>query len=200
MDPEPLTPSHLLYGRWITNLPHPTMEKDEISDPTFLTSSMLQEKVKRQTQLLQHFQGRWRREYLTSLRETHKYTGVTNQTVKVRDIILVHNDVPRLHWRLAVVEELIKGLDGIARAANIWTSTGRTNRPVVKLFPLELSCEFTNIPGKQEATAGEDLVNEPMLICQKSTRNASVKARERIKNWTDIICGPRECQESDISD
>ena len=37
--------------------------------------------------------------YLTSLRETHKYTGTTNhQIVKVRDIILVHDDVPRLHW------------------------------------------------------------------------------------------------------
>ena len=65
-------------------------EEDEISDPTFLNSSMLQEKVQRQTQLLQHFQGRWGREYLTSLRETHRYTGVTNQTVKVGDIVLVH--------------------------------------------------------------------------------------------------------------
>ena len=34
-DPEPLTPSHLLYGRRITTLPHPTIEEDEISDPTF---------------------------------------------------------------------------------------------------------------------------------------------------------------------
>ena len=111
---------------------------------------MLQEKVKRQTQLLQHFQGRWRREYLTSLRETHKYTGVTNQTIKVGDIVLVHDDVPRLQWRLAVVEELIKGLDGIARAAKIRTSNGRTNRPIVKLFPLELSCEITDSRGSQE--------------------------------------------------
>ena len=46
MDPEPMIPSHLFYGRWIMNLPHPIMEEDEISDPTFLTSSMLHEKVK----------------------------------------------------------------------------------------------------------------------------------------------------------
>ena len=58
---------------------------------------MLQEKVK-QMHLLQHFQGRWEREYLASLRETHKYTGVTHQTVKAGDIMLVHNNVPRLHW------------------------------------------------------------------------------------------------------
>ena len=67
--------------------------------------------------------------------------------------MLVHDDVPRLHWRLAVV---------------------------------------TNTPGKQEATTGEDQVNEPMPICQKSTKNASIKACERIKDWTDIIRGPVE--------
>ena len=106
--------------------------------------------------------------------------------------MLVHDDVLRLQWRLAVVEELIKGLDGIARAVNIQTSAGRTHRPIVKLFPLELSCEVTNTPGKQEVTTDEDQVNEPMLICQKSTRNASIKARECIKNWIDIICGPED--------
>ena len=195
-----MTPSHLLYGRRITTIPHPTIEEDDISDPTFLTSSMLQEKVKRQTQLLQNFQGRWRREYLTSLRETHKYTGVTNQTIRVGDIVLVHDDVPRLQWRLAVVEGLIKGLDGIARAAKICTSTGRTNRPIVKVFPLELSCETTDSPGSQEIKIADDPINETEPVCQKSTRNASIKACECIKNWTDIIRGPGGCPESDDSD
>jgi len=46
---------------------------------------------------------------------------------------------------LAVIEELIEGLGGFARAAKIRTSTGKTNRPIAKLFPLELStlCEIT---------------------------------------------------------
>ena len=73
-DPEPLTLSHLLCRWQIMTLPHPTIEEDEISDPTFLTCSMLAEQVKKQTESLQQFQGRWRREYLTSFRETHKYT------------------------------------------------------------------------------------------------------------------------------
>ena len=34
-DEQPLTPSHLLYGRRITALPHPLIEEDEWSDPTF---------------------------------------------------------------------------------------------------------------------------------------------------------------------
>lgn len=94
---------------------------------------------------------------------------------------------------ISSAEELIKGLHGIARAVNIRTSTGRTNRSIVKLFPLELSCEVTNTTQKQEATTGKDLINESMPICQKSTRNASIKAHEHIENWTDIICGCRRC-------
>jgi len=34
VDEEPLTPSHLLYGRRITPLPYPEIE-DEVTDPTF---------------------------------------------------------------------------------------------------------------------------------------------------------------------
>ena len=34
-DDEPLTPSHLLYGRRITNLPHPLYEDNSCDDPTF---------------------------------------------------------------------------------------------------------------------------------------------------------------------
>ena len=48
--------------------------------------------------------------------------------------------------------ESIKGLDGIActRAAKIQASTGKINRPVVKLLPLELSYKVTDISGSQE--------------------------------------------------
>jgi len=33
--PEPLTPSHILYGRRIVSLPHPDFEDDEVSDPDY---------------------------------------------------------------------------------------------------------------------------------------------------------------------
>ena len=37
---------------------------------------------------------------------------------------------------LAVVEDTISGKDGVIRAANIRTSTGKTNHPITKLYPL----------------------------------------------------------------
>ena len=97
---------------------------------------------------------RWQREYLTSLREAYKAKGTANQTIKVGDVVLIHNDVPQLQWRLAVIKELIDGLDGFARAAKIRTSTGKTNQAIAKLFPLEFStvCENTIHRGKGDGT------------------------------------------------
>ena len=34
-NPEPLTPSHLLYGRRITTLPYRVVEDDEVADPEY---------------------------------------------------------------------------------------------------------------------------------------------------------------------
>ena len=42
-------------------------------------------------------------------------------------MLIVHDDIPRINWKLAVVERLITGLDGITRAAEIRTSGGKTN-------------------------------------------------------------------------
>jgi len=185
-DPEPLTPSHMLYGRRITMLPYPVVE-DELTDPTFLSSTSLRDKVNRQTQLLDHFQRRWQREYLTSLREVYKATGTSKQTVKVGDVVLVHDDVPRLQWRLAVIEELIEGLDGFARAAKIRTSTGRTNRPIAKLYPLELSSPSITTSDNRDTTADDEQDVSLKPVLQRPTRDAAARARARIKNWTDKL-------------
>ena len=37
------------------------------------------------------------------------------------------------------VEELSFGGDGLVRAVNIRTSSGKTNRPITKLYPLEIN-------------------------------------------------------------
>ena len=144
---EPLTPAHLLSGRRVTLLPYESINEDELEDPNFGDNSSIKRRAKQQALALQHFRSRWRRhEYLTSLREYHKTTGTNTQKVNVGDMVLIQDDTPRIDWRLAVIEELIVGNDGLVRAAHIRTAQGRTNRPISKLCPLEVSSNELRIP------------------------------------------------------
>ena len=96
---------------------------DEISDPTFGVLP-LKEIAKRQSQLIRHFQSRWKKEYLTSLHEYHKASGTSKQQVQVGDVVIIHNDIQRTNQKLAVVKKSITGLDGVSRAAEIRTAGG----------------------------------------------------------------------------
>ena len=129
-DPEPITPSHLLHGRRIVTLPHCTAE-DEVHDPDFGDMSVIRSRAKKQASIIRHFESRWKSEYLTALREAYRARGSNNQKVKVGDVVLIHDDSTRINWRMAVIESVNKGRDGIIRSVNIRTTTGRTNRPSV---------------------------------------------------------------------
>lgn len=61
------------------------------------------------------------------------------QRIRVGDVVLIHDDGPRIRWKLAVVEHLIHGNDGLCRAATVRTTSGVTSRPIVKLYPLEVN-------------------------------------------------------------
>ena len=138
-DPEPITPSHLLHGRRITTLPHVTTEDDEIADPNFGDTLQIRYRARVHAVIIKHFWNRWRHEYLTALRETHKTTGNNKQQVNISDIVLVHDDSARVNWKLAIIESVNKGRDCLTRSANIRTATGRTNRPIACLYPLEVT-------------------------------------------------------------
>jgi len=72
---------------------------------------------------------------LTSLKEFNKVSGHNKEVIKVGD---VHDEKPRMRWKLALVEGLIKGRDDLVRAAHIKMGNYRTTRPIVKLYPLEV--------------------------------------------------------------
>ena len=138
-DPEPISPSHLLHGKRIVTLPHSITQDDENHDPDFGDDSALRRRAKRQALVIKHFWNRWKSEYLTALRETHQMTGNNYQRVKTGDVVLVHDDSKRVNWKLAVIESVNKGKDNMIRSANIRTATGRINRPISRLYPLEMS-------------------------------------------------------------
>ena len=74
-----------------------------------------------------------------ALTESHKASGNNNQTMKVGDTVLIHDDIPRITWRFTMIEELITSNKGLTQAANLWTASGQTNRPIVRLYTLEIT-------------------------------------------------------------
>lgn len=185
-DDQPLTPSQLIYGRRITTVPHEFKDAEELSDPNFGNRSHLTKRFALRAQLLKHFWQRWKNEYLTSLREFHTTRGYNKEIIKVGDIVQIHDDSPRVNWKLARVESLMRGNDGLVRAATLITSSGHTNRPISKLYPLEVCAE----------PISED--THPSITPERSFRNVRVSrkcaddARKRIKEWTSYLSGPPE--------
>ena len=193
-DPEPLTPAHLLHGRRLTQLPHERTTIDELQDVNYGEAEHARRDAKMQSILLEHFAARWKHEYLTSLREFYRPTGRGGQGINVKDVVLIHDDCPRINWRMAVVESLVTGKDGMVRSANIRTKNGMTNRPVTKLYPLELSehSDVTHSEGDQgEHTVTEKGPDEPAPKARPQ-RGAAQRAREQLAKWSKIICAPPE--------
>ena len=192
-DVEPLIPAHLLCGRRITSLPHD--HEENLDDPDYVDASAMREQVDKHTRILNHFESRWKREYLTSLREFHKACGHNKQLVKKGDIVLIHDDKPRLKWKLAIIEDLLMGNDGFVRAANVRIGNYVTSRPISKLYPLEVSSAGSN--PQEEVTGGE--VNKQRAELQPTDNNkerprrkAAEKARSQISEWTRDPGGYRE--------
>ena len=199
-DPEPLTPSHILYGRMLTDLPHELVTQEDIQDPSHDEISRLNKAVKFRSLLLTHFSTRWKHEYLTSLREFHRASGNNNQKIKVGDVVLVHDDSPRISWKMAVVEELIIGGNGFIRAANIRTCNGKTNRPIVRLYPLEVTSpheaassgtlEIDNATNPK--MSGTDTQHISDSAPARPVRDSARKARKKLASWAGDLLAPPE--------
>ena len=203
-DPEPLTPSHLLCGRRTVALPHRVVEEDEESDPDYCSSNQLRIKLDRQAVLLQHFQARWKKEYLTALRELHRTSGVNEQSVNTGDVVQIHDDVPRSQWKLGVIEGLNRGNDGYIRSVTVRTANGRTNRPIARLYPLEVSTdecpmnETSKDFGQQATEQQQDTcTNQDVTAQQRPIRRAMMRARDQVTEWTRMLrCPPEDVEDN----
>ena len=103
-----LSPSHLIYGRRITS--NPNSSHFEVVS----TNEALTKRARTHKHLLQQFTTQWRKEYLLGLREVHKSSPQSKSglSISVGDVVVMKDDSKRMFWRLALVEELLKGSDG----------------------------------------------------------------------------------------
>ena len=134
---EPITPSHLTFGRNIgkINLLDSTTDVNENPNPSA--------RVKHVKTLLDHFWQRFSSEYICGLRERDikkKRNDKTYTAVKEGDVVMIQQKhVARSTWPLGKVTRLVKSADGFIRGAELQTSNGTIKRPVNLLYSLELS-------------------------------------------------------------
>ena len=136
---EPLTPSHFLHGRRLSHL-----SSNVYFEPDFANHDKLSKRFSYLTQKLSHFWKRWRGEYLADLREMHRLRKREPVEIKSGEIVLISDESrKRGFWKMGIVEETIIGREGVVRGAKVRvTGTGKPehlNRPLQKLYPLELS-------------------------------------------------------------
>ena len=86
---------------------------------------------------------RWYREYIRGLRERHRQEKGENASHPNRGdaVIIESEEKNRNLWKMGVVEELIRGRDGVVRGAKIRTPNGHLERAIQHLYPIELSCD-----------------------------------------------------------
>jgi len=187
---EPLTPAHLLHGRRITCLPHDALDDDELIDPSY---GEVCGNAKLLATILQSFHKRWRHEYLTSLREFHRASGNNRQTVRKGDIVLIHDDTPRATWKMGIVEELITGGDSIVRAVTLRTATGLTNRPITRLYPLELNVgSETEVSCRDDITTTEPSTSTESPASVRPQRLSASRATKKMKEWARVLSAAPE--------
>jgi len=130
---------------------------------------------------LTHFWNRWSKEYLVDLREFHKIKDAKVSKIAKGDVVLVQEEnMKRGCWKTGVIEELIKGRDGVVRGAKV-RRAGRKNetinRSVLKLIPLEIACSgYDKTEGKVE--------------CDGNKKQVSIERREGTNNNSieDAVC------------
>ena len=176
---EPLTPSHLFLGKRLLREPEYVEMKEEI----IVTTENLSRRVKYLQTLLSQFWSRWRREYLSELREAHShvarsYKSAGERFIKQDDIVLISEDrVPRNTWKVAKVESLIESKDGCVRGANVkvFSKEGKKStiiqRPVQKLYPVEADID---LKVKEEECKRDIIKSESHDLKERPCRDAKV--------------------------
>ena len=162
----------LLCGRSITTLPHEHITEDELSDINYNVTD-LQKRLKILDNLFENCWIRWRDEYLPALREAH-------MAKTKRLVVLVHRDISkRAQWPLAIVTKLIPGNDGLVGSVEIPTKNGFSNRPITKLYPLQVSLDNNeaDINGERDNEVLSE--TKPDIMCRPK-RQAAAKLLRKI--------------------
>lgn len=120
-----LTPGHFLIGEPLIGIP-------ELNDYRETPDNRL-DRWEHLLKMQQHFWERWHNEYLGTLINRSKWLNET-ENIKKGDLVVVKEEnLPPMSWKLARIEEVLPGKDGLVRTVILRTSTGIYKRPITKL-------------------------------------------------------------------
>ena len=130
-----LTPNHLIFGRRLE-----TDNDLNVDENLTVNNCVLVKRKKMMDKMLTHFWNRWRKEYVTNLREQQRISKQRySSAIKINDIVIIYEDKqPRQQWKLGRVLALIQGRDKKVRGAEVKVgkSGAIIRRPVNRLYPI----------------------------------------------------------------
>ncbi|KAG7312917.1 hypothetical protein JYU34_001315 [Plutella xylostella] len=119
-----LTPGHFLIGENPSIIPETDLT--EVKVPYLKRWLYLQQK-------LQLFWKKWSLEYLVSLQNRQKWTGVY-KNIKIGDVVLVKDErLPPAHWMMGLVVDTHTGSDSLIRVVSLRCKNTVIKRPIHKL-------------------------------------------------------------------
>ena len=108
----------------------------------------------------------------------------------------MHDDCVCVNWKLAVLERFVERKYGSLHSATIHTKNGVTNRPVSKLYPLEVTANNTaSIQSQVAKGKGVDEDDLKVTISELTSQEvnshpkcrAAEQARQQIMQWLKCI-------------
>ena len=168
---EILTPNHLLYGRKLRTFPKEVTSWEELSsDPTVGMGEDVTKRFKYISYICDHFWNRWKREYLSALRETHNNNVRGTVWPKLGELVLIHVERPQAKWKLGKIIRLYPGGDRVVRVVQLKTSIDLLNRPVVKLYPLELGSTIKPEDSQDDVVSNERPTRKTAVTAAQARR------------------------------
>ena len=124
-----------------------------------------------------------------NLREFHHpEVGREVRQIQTGDVVTVFEEnVKRGKWKMAVVENLIRGRDNVVRGANerviVKGKPARISRPVQQLYPLEVKCSIQD-NGPVDRMGGR-LEQDRELLRRNPSRSAAIDSRWKTRQMLD---------------
>ena len=146
--------------------------------PHQIETADLRKRAKHMLKCKEAIWSRWTKEYLRSLRESHRaQRGAGGDAPAVDDVVIIKTeDKSRGKWPLGIIDNLIVGNDGVVREAKLRAEKPYMERAIQQLYPLELSCD-RQMPAPQVGMNSEAAPYRPR-------RDAAVAARLRLQEIT----------------